>query len=158
MKALLIAMSLAFLAHDFYISILTLRHNPEASTLEVTWRMTAHDIEYALSPKAELKLGSDQEHPQADSLLDRYFSEHLVVSLGDRQLSWSWVGKELEGETLYCYLQIAEVGSVEGIEVGNTLLQEVFPEQQNLVHVEGPGLPARSHTFIRGSASHRFIW
>ncbi len=158
MKALLLAGSLlAFAAHDFFVSILTIRHKPETRTLDLTWRITAHDIEHTLENVAPLKLGSSKEHPKADSLLNAYFKQHLVL-FQEKQLSWNWIGKELDGETLYCYLQVEGISTPEGLLVHNTLLQDLFYEQQNLVHVEGWKLPTRSHTFVRGSVGHRFTW
>ncbi len=160
MKALFLALGLAGAApiHDFFVSILTIRHKAETRTLDLTWRITAHDVEHAFESTAPLKLGSDKEHPKADSLLNDYFKHHLVLFLEDKQLSWQWVGKELDGETLYCYLQVTDVSTLNDLIVQNTLLQDVFAEQQNLVHVEGKKMPARSHTFIRGSSPHTFTW
>lgn len=153
----LLAFVLPLLVHDFFVSILTIRHSPATGTLDLTWRMTAHDIEHALENVAPLKLGSDKEHPKADSLLNAYFIEHLLLSQGQRH-TWTWIGKELDGETLYCYLQVEGVGTPNGLLVGNTLLQDVFAEQQNLVHLEGGQMSTRSHTFIRGSSPHSFNW
>lgn len=160
MKAWLLAVGLsaALTPHDFFVSILTIRHKPETKTLDLTWRMTAHDIEHALASRGELKLGSDKEHPKADSLLNRYFMEHLVLMKERTQLQWKWVGKELDGETLYCYLQVEGVATPNDLLVSNSLLQDVFAEQQNLVHVEGEKMPTRSHTFVRGSDAHMFTW
>ncbi|MBL8002345.1 MAG: hypothetical protein JNL05_10325 [Flavobacteriales bacterium] len=159
MKAALLSfLFLAFAApHDFFVSILTIRHSPNTRTLDLTWRITAHDIEHALENVAPLKLGSDKEHPKADSLLNAYFTQHLVL-MQQKQLSWTWVGKELDGETLYCYLQVEHIASPKDLLVQNTLLQDVFLEQQNLVHVEGEKLPTRSHTFIQGSRPYTFVW
>ena len=159
MKIPLLALGLfgALTAHDFFVSILTIRHKPETKTLDLTWRMTAHDIEHALDSRGELKLGSANEHPKADSLLNRYFMEHLTL-FQEEQLTWKWIGKELDGETLYCYLQVEGIATPNDLMVSNTLLQDVFAEQQNLVHVEGEKLPTRSHTFIRGSTPHTFAW
>ncbi len=160
MKSLLLAvvLSSAFAPHDFFVSILTIRHKPETRTLDLTWRITAHDIEHALSTRGALKLGSANEHPKADSLLNRYCMEHLTLFQEDKQMNWKWVGKELDGETLYCYLQVEGVSAPKDLIVSNTLLQDVFAEQQNLVHVEGAKLPTRSHTFVKGSSAHKFTW
>ncbi len=160
MKALLLSLAVlsGAAAHDFFVSILTIRYGAETRTLDLTWRITAHDIEHVMESTAPLKLGSDKEHPKADSLLNDYFKHHLVLFQEDKQLNWQWVGKELDGETLYCYLQVADVAKPNDLIVQNTLLQDVFGEQQNLVHVEGEKLPTRSHTFIRGSSPHTFTW
>lgn len=157
MKALFLAtgLLLAPVPHDFFVSILTIRHDPEAKTLDLTWRMTAHDVEHVFASEAELKLGSAKEHPKADSLLNAYFTKHLIL-MQDKQLAWKWIGKELDGETLYCYMQVEGVASVSDLMVQNTLLQDVFGDQQNMVHLEEAGKPTLSHTFIRGSSPHTF--
>ncbi|MCC6399529.1 MAG: hypothetical protein IT227_02105 [Flavobacteriales bacterium] len=159
MKASLLNLLLfsALAPHDFFVSILTIRHTPSTQTLDLTWRITAHDIEHALENVAPLKLGSEREYPKADSILNAYFLQHLLL-MQDKQLTWTWVGKELDGETLYCYLQVDSIASPKDLLVQNTLLQDLFNEQQNLVHVEGDKLPTRSHTFIRGSTPYTFTW
>lgn len=149
MKSLLLVPVLVGLLapHDFFVSILTIRHTPTSQTLDLTWQMTAHDIEHALENVALLKLNSDKEHPKADSILNAYFQEHLVMSMNGDPLSWTWVGRELEGETLFCFLQVNNVDSLGALTVSNTLLQDLYYEQQNIVHVEQVGRPMRSHTY-----------
>lgn len=159
MKALLLALLLSgmLVPHDFFISILTIRHNAEKATLDMTWQMTAHDIEHALANVAELKLGSTKEHPKADSLLNAYFIEHLHLEQADKGLHWKWIGQELEGENLFCYLQVEGIGSANNLSVSNSLLQDVFREQDNIVHVEAMGRTLTEH-FVSGSVAHTFTW
>lgn len=159
MKALLLSAILSSLVvHDFFVSILTVRHVPSTRTLDLTWRITAHDIEHALENVASLKLASVNEHPKADSILNAYFQEHLLLKANGEELTWAWLGKELDGETLYCYLQVANVDSASTLNVSNTLLQDLFYEQQNLVHVEREGAATLSHTFITGTEPFTFAW
>jgi hypothetical protein len=158
-KPLLLALLLALpvAPHDFFISILTIRHTSNTRTLDLTWRITAHDVEHALINVAELKLASPKEHPKADSLLNAYFHEHLHIAVNGQPVDWTWVGKELESETLYCYLQVQGVDCLSSLTVSNTLLQDLFYEQQNMVHLEEVGKPVRSHSFVRGSGSYSLI-
>lgn len=160
MKVTLLAVGLvgALSAHDFFVSILTIRHSPKDRSLDLTWRMTAHDIEHALENVAHLKLGSAQEHPKADSILNAYLHEHLQILDRTGEMEWKWVGRELDGETLYCYLQIAGVGIMDSVTVSNTLLQDLYYEQQNLVHLEAQDRPTLSHTFVVSGGPHTFSW
>ncbi len=159
-KTLLLALCLTLpvAPHDFFLSILTIRHAPNTRTLDLTWRMTAHDVEHALANVAELKLASPKEHPKADSLLNAYFHEHLHLAVNGQPVDWTWVGRELESENLYCYLQVQGVDSLGSLSVSNTLLHDIFLEQQNIVHLEEEGKPVRSHTFIRGAGAFTFTW
>lgn len=142
MNAVLIAfLTVLLIPHDYFISILTMRHNTEAHTMDMTWQMTAHDVEHALANVADLKLGSQQEHPKADSLLNAYFMDHLQLNTDSSQLHWQWIGRELEGENLFCYMEVQHIDSLVGLRISNTLLYDVFPEQQNKVIVEVIGVP-----------------
>lgn len=161
MKTLLLGAALlcaSWAPHEFYASILTVHHNAKDRTLDLTCQLTAHDIEDVWEPAIELKLGSPNEYPQADSLLNAYFRKHIALSIGDRALTWNWIGKELQGEDLYCYMQVTGVDGLNEVKVKDDLLQEVFPKQQNIVHVEEEGKRTLSHTFVRGSSPHTFTW
>lgn len=158
MKVLALLFALAAVPHDFFVSILTIRHNTTTRSLDLTWRITAHDLEHALENVAALKLASPNEHPKADSIINAYLHEHLLLAVEGRSLSWDFVGKELDGESLYCYLQVTTIDSPNTLTVSNTLLHDLFYEQQNLVHVEIEDRPTRSHTFIQGAKAHTFVW
>ncbi len=105
---------------------------------------------------AYLKLNSPQEHPQADSILNAYFHEHLQLSMDGEPLDWTWVGRELEGENLFCYLQVQGVHRIGKLRIANTLLQDLYYEQQNIVHLEVPGQKVLSHTFLTQGKAHTF--
>ncbi len=146
---------LAPVPHDSFISILTIHHNTEKKELDLTWRMTAHDIEHALEPQGRLQLASPHELPKADSLINAYLNDHLLLDIHGSPLRWKWIGKELQGENLYCYLQIDSVADPEGLTVSNTLLQDVFGDQQNIVHLEMPDVTF-THDFARDSEPFTF--
>lgn len=148
-------LSATLLPHDFFISILTLRHNAEQQTLDLTWQITGHDLEHALSSIADLKLNSAQEHPKADSLINAYFNEHLHLFLKEKPLTWHWVGREMEGENLFCYLQVDGVKDAEGLSISNSLLQDVFTDQDNIVHLESSGRVI-THHFLQGEGMYVF--
>lgn len=156
MKSLLFLSVFALLfPHDFFVSILTIRHSEASKTLDLTWQMTAHDVEHALSSVAQLKLNSHQEHPKADSLLNDYFHQHLHLFQEDAELSWKWVGREMEGENLFCYMQVEGVYTGNDLSVSNNLLQDVFAEQDNIVHVEASGRTL-THHFVLGEPMFTF--
>ncbi|MBP6313070.1 MAG: DUF6702 family protein [Flavobacteriales bacterium] len=135
-------LTIVVVPHDYFISILTMRHDPLAQTIDMTWQMTAHDVEHALENVVDLKLGSQREHPKADSLLNVYFMEHLQLNRDSTQLQWQWIGKELEGENLFCYMQVQQIESIKGLRISNTLLHDVIPEQQNKLILEVIGIPS----------------
>lgn len=161
MKALLLSLSF-FLPpptlHDFYVSICTIRHNPETRTLDITWRMTTHDIEHTLLPESgdrDLKLGTERELPEADSLIAGYLLRHLKLSMDGQPIEPRYLGKQVEFDDLYCYLQVEGIPTLGALTVHNTLLQDLFDEQENVVHLETGG-KTRSHSFLINGALYTF--
>jgi hypothetical protein len=160
MKTLLLTLGLigAPLLHDYYVSICTIRHNAETRTLDITWRMTTHDIEHTLLPESgdrDLKLGTDKELPEADSLIAGYLLRHLKLSMDGTPLRTRYLGKQVEMDDLYCYLQVDNVEYLGALTVHNTLLQDLFDEQKNVVHLEAGG-KTRSHSFLINGAAYTF--
>ncbi|MCW5900753.1 MAG: hypothetical protein KIT10_15960 [Flavobacteriales bacterium] len=160
MKTLLLAHGLvgALLLHDFYVSICTIRHNPETRTLDITWRMTTHDLEHTLLPESgdrDLKLGTGKELPEADSLIAGYLLRHLKLNMDGRPLQAKYLGKQVEMDDLYGYLQVDDVGYLGALTVHATLLQDLFDEQENVVHLEAGGR-TRSHSFLINGSPYTF--
>jgi hypothetical protein len=155
---------LAFLAllialpHEFFISILTIKHETDRHQLHLTWRMTTHDVEHALEPLAggrKLHLGTAQQHPQADSLLRSYVLSHLQLRIDGLPVNVEYLGREVEMDDMYCYLLVEDVKSISSIEVQCTLLHDMFDEQENAVHVEANGLKL-THSFRNHAKPHTF--
>ena len=47
-----------------------------------------------------------------------------------------FVQKEMEDDVLICYLKIIDISKINTLEVKNTLLFEVLPEQQHITHTK----------------------
>ena len=145
--------------HDYFVSICTIKHDPTREQLQIVWRMTTHDVEHALSPDAggrTLHLGSQLELPQADSLLRNYLIENLVIEIDGEPVAVEYLGRDVEMEDLYCYLQVGKVPVLSTITVHSTLLFDMFHEQENVVHLETSG-GTLSHSFRQNSLPHTFM-
>lgn len=157
-KILALLALLVAVPHDFFISILTIKHEPDRAQLHLTWRMTTHDVEHALEPSIggkKLHLGTDLQHPQADSLLRSYVLSHLHLKIDGRPVEVEYLGREVEMDDMYCYLLVEDVKELSSIEVNCTLLHDMFEEQENAVHVEANGSKL-THSFLILSKPYTF--
>ena len=148
-----------FIVHDYFVSICTIKHDPAREQLQIVWRMTTHDVEHALSADVggrTLHLGSQLELPQADSLLRNYLIENLVIEIDGDPMMIEYLGRDVEMEDLYCYLQVTDVPHFQTIRVHSTLLFDMFHEQENVVHLETAG-GTLSHSFRPNSLPHTFM-
>jgi hypothetical protein len=125
-------------SHAYYVSICTIDYNKSNQSLELTFKLTAHDLEksFSTSQESELRLGSAKEHKEADKLLAAYINDHFTLNLVDVRMNLKYVGKEVElNESLYLYFEIENVGSLNGLKVKNNILVEQFEQQENILHL-----------------------
>ena len=65
---------------------------------------------------------------------------HLDLQLGDSTVLWTWVGKEVELDVSYLYLESSPVPASERAwRVTNTLFFPEFGDQVNEVHLHSVG-------------------
>ncbi len=134
----LLSGNLAFATHEFYVSICDIQHNAEAATLEITLKVFTDDFEKALQEEfgEKLQLGTSQESPKTDEKVAAYLQKHLQILVNQKlDYSYHFLGKEVEINEMWCYLEIRGVSNIESIEVKNFLLTHVFPKQSNIVNI-----------------------
>lgn len=122
-------------AHDFHVSIAQVEYNDQA--LQATLRLFTDDLENALEKECDcrLYLGSEREHPQADTYLKNYILKHFRLKSPQMGNETIILGKEVEMELTYVYVEYEMNATPKKIEVTNSLLFELFADQRNIVNV-----------------------
>tara|TARA_B100001939_G_C16912075_1_gene605105 strand:- start:715 stop:1212 length:498 start_codon:yes stop_codon:yes gene_type:complete len=125
-------------AHNYYVSICTMDFNEKASSLELTFKLIAHDFEEAIreAENVNLRLGEENQSDQATSIIKDYITEHFQVYTDDETKRLNFVGMEVElDESLYLYFEIQNVKTITEVVVVNTILTDRFDEQENLFYL-----------------------
>jgi hypothetical protein len=116
-------------------------HNKEDSTLEITLKMFADDLEVAL-------LAYDQEdtlwrgQPDRDVLangVEPYLEEQFAVWINRQKRLVRFLGMELDVDVLWCFMEIADVVDLQSVRVFNAVIMDHYDDQVNLVHLESDG-------------------
>ncbi len=131
-----------FSYHKFYVSISELNHNTETAALEFSMKIFTDDLEAALEADTSKKLwigDPEREVAATDSLLAIYFDKKLTININGEQREAVFLGKELEADVIWCYLEIQDVPAVKSVSIDNRILMELFDEQKNLVHIYANG-------------------
>ena len=134
----LLSPNLTFATHEFYVSICNIQHNTEAATLEVTLKIFTDDFEQTLEQNfgEKLYLGTSQENSHLDKYIEKYLQKNLHIIVNNTaKTPYKYLGKEVEVNEMWCYLEIENVPNIEAIEVSNFLLTEEFPKQSNIVNI-----------------------
>ena len=126
--------------HKFYVSLCQVDHNREARSLEITMKIFTDDLEYAITGTPPFYgLGSEFEPDDADSVLFRYIKKNFHVKLDDTLRQPIYIGKEVEFDVTWCYIEIENVQNFRRIEITNRMLTEIYEDQLNIVNINARG-------------------
>ena len=135
----LLTLNLAATAHEYYLSITKIEWNAKSSSFEVSIKLTAHDLERVLEADGgeKLNLGSDIEASDADERIVQYLKKVFGLTVNGESCNWSYVGKEVNlDDNMWVYIEIPNIKEISSIEVKNGLLMDMFPAQQNHIHLK----------------------
>lgn len=122
--------------HKFYVSVFQMEYVPAKKEVQITGRIFIDDLEAGLNKKygKKLYLGTPKELAESTDLLKKYFSEKIVIKINNKPKVLTLLGRETEDDVLICYFTLPAEGKVQTIQVSNTVLFDMFSEQQNIIH------------------------
>lgn len=123
--------------HPFHVSVVEVRHNPEQKSLQVTTRIFLDDFEQTLRSRSGesvdiMKAGSEEK---LDLMIEQYILENFELTVDGKEKGATYLGHEIEGDVLWCYIEYPKVKKLESIQIVNELLTEIFDDQENIVHL-----------------------
>ncbi|PZR21948.1 MAG: hypothetical protein DI539_06690 [Flavobacterium psychrophilum] len=133
----LVATLMSAAVHKYYVSVFQMNYVPAKKEVQVTSRIFIDDLEAALVKKYKkhLYIGTSTEVAGADEYIKKYISEKLHIKVNGKEKAIKFLGKETEDDILICYYTIPAEKTVKSLSVSNTVLLEMFDDQQNIIHV-----------------------
>ncbi|WP_333810287.1 DUF6702 family protein [Flavobacterium sp.] len=127
----------SFVWHKFYVSVTQIDYVSNKKRIEISHRIFIDDLEKALEKKYKKKvyLTSTKELPEAEVLIKDYLKENVKISINKKPQEIVYLAREVEGDVLIFYSKIAISKKINTFEIFNSLLTNVYEEQQNIVHV-----------------------
>ena len=125
--------ALSLSRHKFHTTLTRIDYNGDQKLFEISIQMFRHDLVPLLEQKNGARIDLEKTK-DIDNLILKYLNQEFILSdkKGEaKQLKW--VGKELDIDSVWIYLETPSTESAEGYSLQNTLFFESFPEQTNLV-------------------------
>ena len=130
-------------AHQFYISITNIQHDPEAEKLRIKVKIFVNDLEESIYQDKGIRIGLWKNEPieNAQSYVEEYLSENLSLAINGEAISMSFLSQKVESadviedHVIICQLEAYDVGRIKTISVRNSLLTEAFDTQANIVNI-----------------------
>jgi hypothetical protein len=129
--------------HPFHVSVVEMNHNAAEKTLEISCKIFTDDFEKVLAQnypkevgnKLRVDLINPPDRKAMDSLVKKYILSHLSIIVNGRSLNFSYLGFERDNEAIFSYIQAENIPSVKQMEITNKLMQDMFTDQVNIMHV-----------------------
>ncbi len=129
-------------AHKFYVSTTNVEYVEDKQVIQIITKIFTDDLEDALQKRylAQLSLDSEKENETAIMYLKKYIKQKLKITVNGEPVEYTYLGKEYDIDIAKIYLEIENVSNLQSIEIDNTVLIDMFPEQQNIIHLKTPSL------------------
>lgn len=124
------------MAHPFHVSITELEIKQD--TLQISLRIFTDDLEEALKGMSNEKVFlNDPSQPRRNFVLIRdYLFKNFAFANAAKSDQIEWLGHELEDDVCWIYGQVAVSPEQRILFVRNSVITEVFDNQQNIIHLK----------------------
>ena len=145
-------------SHAYHATITELRYNGAQKQLEFSIKVFTDDFEKALSKGQPKAISLSDPGPRPLILASEYVRRHLTVKTAPgRPLPLQVLGMQQEKDAYWLYCKSALPSTLAGIQLRQTMLLDVFPDQQNIVNLEADG-KTQSALFRAGHEEELFTW
>ncbi len=125
--------------HPLHVSVCEIEYDTESRSLEIIQRIFLDDLETQIRldrDQPELDITLPDGELTTDQLVEAYLKKRLQFVVNDKQAVYSYLGHEIDGDAMVCYIEIEKVKKLKSLRVRSTILTDVFDDQINIVHVE----------------------
>jgi len=121
-------------AHPFYVSVTQIDFKNKV--LQITMKIFVKDLEETLENegKPKLNLGEKNEANNSQKYLLDYLESHFEIYVNDKRIQYKYLGKEVEEDAIWIYLESENIEQVDELEIMNTTIIEKYEQQTNLIH------------------------
>lgn len=124
--------------HPFHVGSSEFRYSAKNKTIQVTARVFMDDLEKAVREKYHTNVAflRPADRTSMEKLLSQYCAEYLKLKTDGQMKPLNFIGYEEDREGVNLYLESAALAKIPAkIEVGVSLLYNIYDDQINLVHI-----------------------
>ncbi|WP_462253488.1 DUF6702 family protein [Ekhidna sp.] len=147
--------------HPFHVSVTDIKFKEDKKAIQISTRIFLDDLELALqeySGNDKLDITKEENWEEVKTNLKPYVLEKLKIwDAKDREYDLNWVGAEMEDDVMWCYIEIEKVKKLGRVKVWNSILHEVWGDQENLIHFRAFE-DVKSARLYKGEDTEVFEW
>ncbi len=136
---------LAVNLHKFYVSVTEIHYNPQNQRLEIILHTFPDDLLLALKKNYRQNPDLDQNPGISKKLINLYLHRNFALSDGQNPVPYRFLGYTFEDDRIVLLMEAKAPENFKHLKVRQTWLLDVYPSQQNIVHLI---MPNNKQTFL----------
>ena len=125
-------------AHKYYFSVTQADYDVKSKSLKMVTRVFYDDLEKVFQERYDKSIKVDKTYDQEklDAYIQKYFNSKFIVSVNGKEQKLSYIGHKDEVDYVVCFVEVKNITNPQSIEIENTLLMDMFPDQKNVIHLQ----------------------
>lgn len=132
---------MSMMLHPVHVSVTTIDVKADSAKVYVQVKLFTNDIQLVVNNTcaADLKLGTKEEVPNADTLMVQYLTNRLFIEINKKPITLRFVDRRMNEESVWVILEgdldTPKHGKfvLSSAAVENTILLDLFEDQSNLL-------------------------
>lgn len=121
--------------HALYIAVISIEHEQGASTAMIQFKIFKDDLSDAVYNESARRHHIDQiESIGYQKDIKRYLKHHFNILINEEQVSFKPVSFEIQADAAFISCTSTVPEKWKKAEIQATILYELFPTQQNMIH------------------------
>jgi hypothetical protein len=148
--------------HPIHLTLSEVVYDEKSKSIQMTHKIFVDDLEQhieeelkARGKELNLRLGTPQEHPEADRYLAEYLAAHFKLQINGKTYPAHFLGKEYEDVAAWLYVEMPNVSKPKTVNLSDSFLMDLYEDQNNLVNFTFPQKKG-SMRFMRGKVQDSF--
>ncbi|MFD2828694.1 DUF6702 family protein [Leeuwenhoekiella polynyae] len=124
--------------HKYYFSVTQADYDATDHALKMVTRVFYDDLEKVFQERYDksIKVDASYDQKKLDGYIKTYFEGKFIVRINGEKQPLHYIGHKDEIDYVVCFFEVTDIQNLKRIEIENTLLTDLFPEQKNVVHVK----------------------
>lgn len=143
------------LVHKFYLSNTSIEFNAQNRAIEITSKIFTDDLEHTLEAKGNANHSLYPQTPEVFESVKKYIGENLSLQVSGRNVVLNFLGYSVDNDMTTLFLE-GSYFDPNSVIVTNTILLDLYSDQQNIVEVRWSGQSKREY-FTKDKKQFQFI-
>jgi hypothetical protein len=143
------------IVHKFYLSNTSIEFNAQTRAIEITSKIFTDDLEHAIEAQCYRYHSLNPQTPEVFELVKKYIGDNLSLQVGGRSVVLNFLGYSVDNDMTNLFIE-ASYFEPNSVIVNNTILLDLYSDQQNIVEVRWNGQSKREY-FTKDKKQFQFI-